>query len=110
MAVFGSCSRNFEQTSRVLNLTGNPTTGYTWLYEMEPAGIIDVNSDVMYLGDGETMGAPSLFNYELTSLREGTCSLVFFYVRPWEDKDPELEMEYRITVRKNGKIKVRRKR
>jgi len=107
VTVLAGCSGKFKENTKVLNLTGNPTTGYTWTYEVEPEGIIDVLSDVTYLGDWDTVGAPSLFTYTLISLKEGNCDLVFSYKRPWEKKKPEKEIKYEVTVTKSGKIKMR---
>ncbi len=107
VTVLAGCSGKFEEKTKILNFNGNPTTGYTWTYEVEPEGIIDVLSDVTYLGDWDTVGAPSLFTYTLTSLKEGNCDLVFSYKRPWEKKKPEKEIKYKVTVTKSGKIKMR---
>lgn len=102
------CSGNFESKSKGLTLTGNPTTGYTWLYEIDNPEIVEINEAVMYLGKEGMSGAPSLYTYTFTSLEEGKADVYFRYQRPWESSEPENNVKFRINVNKKGKIRIRK--
>lgn len=100
-----SCSRGpFKSQEKHLELMGNPTTGYTWVYSFSDEEIVHIDENIEYLGRGEVIGAPSLYMYTLTSLKPGELILNFEYKRLWENEEPESKRIYKITVREDGKI------
>lgn len=100
----GCKSVSFNTNEKTLELRGNPTTGYTWIYTVEDDSIILVEEDIKYLGQDGVVGAPSLFTYTIKSLKQGKTTLKLEYKRPWEDKAAEEIRYFVVTVKENGKI------
>ena len=106
-AVTVSCaSAKFKSDKKKIEMEGNPTTGYTWVYEIEDESIIFVDEKIKYLGAKNMVGAPSLFTYTITSRKPGSTELRFEYKRPWEDKPAEETKTYTVTVDESGKIDI----
>ncbi len=105
ISIFSSCSSaKFSSQKTQIQLKGNPTTGYTWVFEIEDESIVSVTGQSKYLGKKGMVGAPSLFTYTVHSLKPGRTMLKFEYKRPWEEKEPEETCIYEVTVAENGKI------
>jgi predicted secreted protein len=88
-------------TSWVIELEGNPSTGYRWRLnqkESENPSIVKVED----LGYGEAksklIGAPAPYHFRLTGLSPGLAKLRFEYVRPWEGK-PEKTKDVWVRVK-----------
>ncbi|MBQ7159395.1 MAG: protease inhibitor I42 family protein [Treponema sp.] len=108
--LFAGCmSDDFKTDTTKIELTGNPTTGYTWNYTLSDNTIIQVEEDIQYLGAQGLVGAPSRFVYTIKSQKPGTTSLKFEYKRPWETEAPEEVRLYAVTVTTDGKINVEEK-
>ena len=103
----GCKSAVFKTSEKNLELRGNPTTGYTWIYIVSDDSVIQVDEDVKYLGDN--VGAPSLFTYTIKSLKPGKTILKFEYKRPWEDKAAEELRFFEVNVKNNGNISLSEK-
>ncbi|MBO4318976.1 MAG: protease inhibitor I42 family protein [Treponema sp.] len=103
--VFASCSSTqFKSSKKKIEMEGNPTTGYTWVYTIEDESIVCLEQKTKYLGSRNMSGAPSLFTYTVISLKPGTTKITFEYKRPWEDKPAEKTKTYTVTVDERGKI------
>ena len=103
--IFAGCkSAAFKTSEKTLELKGNPTTGYTWIYTVEDESIIQVSEEIKYLGEKGIVGAPSLFTYTIRSVKPGTTSLKFEYKRPWEEKAAEEVRVFEVRVKENGEI------
>jgi len=89
-----------------IELKGNPTTGYSWFYEIEDDSVIQLEEDVKYLGTNKVVGAPSLFTYTVIALKSGTTTVKFEYKRPWEDLPAVDTRIYKISVDDKGKIEI----
>ena len=110
LPLFAACNTtSFKSDKTTIELNGNPTTGYTWLYIIGDETIIQVKEDIKYLGTKGMVGAPSKFTYTIKSLKAGNTSLKFEYKRPWEEKDAEEVRLYEVNVSKNGKIELKDK-
>lgn len=95
--------------SEKIELFGNPTTGYTWVYSIEDKKIVEIDEDITYLGEGNIVGAPSLFLYEIHPVNPGETTVTFEYKRPWEkDVKADRMEQYEVTVTKNGRVKIRK--
>lgn len=100
-----SCKTStFKNQQKKLQLIGNPSTGYTWIYKIEDKSIINIEEDVEYTGKEGLVGAPSNFIYTITSLKSGTTNLSFEYKRPWENNIVKEKLVYKIIVKEDGKI------
>ena len=109
--IFAGCkSASFNSSEKILELRGNPTTGYTWIYTIGDETIIQVDEDIQYLGKKGVVGAPSLFTYTVRSLKQGNTNLKFEYKRPWENKQAEEVRYFEVTVKENGKINMTEKK
>ncbi len=97
----------FETQTKLIQLRGNPTTGYTWQVEISDESIVSVGEEIQYLGEDGMTGAPSLFNYTLYSEKPGITDVIFEYRRPWESKPADNIRHYEVTVKENGKIVIR---
>ncbi|MBO5482694.1 MAG: protease inhibitor I42 family protein [Spirochaetaceae bacterium] len=106
-AVFmSSCTsqKSFKSDSITIELKGNPSTGYTWEAVLASENIVEISKDVKYLGGEGMVGAPSMFNFTVSSVSAGSTILTLEYKRPWEEKAPLEKKVYNITVDKKGKI------
>jgi len=105
--LLSSCtSDSFKSSQKEIQLKGNPTTGYSWSYNLEDDSIIKIEENVEYLGDAGILGAPSLFTYKISSLKPGKTGLSFVYKRPWEESAFDESRNYTITVGKKGDIVI----
>lgn len=81
-----------DPTSPVLVLTGNPTTGYDWLWESDHEGVVMVStayvSDMYYDMPGivPPVGGGGRYRVVLTGLCPGEATLTFSYKRAWEEE------------------------
>ena len=101
-----SCTsqKSFKSDSVIIELKGNPSTGYTWEAVLASENIVEISKDVKYLGSEGMVGAPSMFYFTASSLSEGSTILTLEYKRPWEGKESLEKKVYNITVDKKGKI------
>ncbi|MBO5556914.1 MAG: protease inhibitor I42 family protein [Oscillospiraceae bacterium] len=76
----------------MLTLESNPTTGYCWAAEQEPALFSIREAYVAEPQEGPVSGAGGWQTFVLTPRQAGTAELVFTYARSWEpsDTDPQL--------------------
>ena len=70
----------------LVQLKENPTTGYRWVMEMEPEGVLQLIVDAYAQEDAPegVDGAGGVHNWVLCALREGEARLVFRSVGPDE--------------------------
>lgn len=108
LLVFTSCSssKGFSSSKEQIKLSGNPTTGYTWVYDNSDESVISVTEKISYTGDDDVVGAPSTYVYTITSKKPGTAILTFEYKRTWEEIPAEQVLKYKITVNDNGKTSI----
>jgi len=78
------------QGSKMIELDGNPTTGYKWVYNISREGIIrEVSSEFLNANnDGMTAGSPGKFVFSFKAVSEGETELHFSYLRVWEEGVP----------------------
>ena len=77
----------------------NPTTGYSWSYDIEDSSLIEIreqyfedSSDLGFVGGGGTQW------FHISGLCPGTTSVTFRYLRTWEPDPATSETTYRLTV------------
>ena len=84
-----------------IKLEENPSTGYTWNYEIsgkDAAKLISDNS--VYLGKEGVKGAPINRTLNFKILKKGTTKITFKYYRSWEGKQKAIKtIEYKINVK-----------
>ena len=93
VALSFGCSGTQEQKTATIELEGNPTTGYTWVYTMSPEGIVhEVSNQYTASKTGErVVGSGGKFVFTFEAIAEGEAELVFSYLRPWEEGIPPVE-------------------
>ena len=99
-----SSKKSFNSDTVTIELKGNPSTGYTWEYNLSSENVVAVSKEVKYLGAKGMVGAPSMFYFTVSSISEGNTVLSFEYKRSWETKTPLETKVYNISVDKKGKI------
>ena len=90
----------------VIELKGNPTTGYVWSYTIEDESVVSFSEESEYLGKGNVVGAPSMFYYTIHPLAPGETTVTFVYKRPWETTEADTVKVYRITVSRDRIVSV----
>lgn len=104
--LFTSCA-TFSSQKAVIELGGNPTTGYTWNYQIADEAVIKVDEEIRYLGKKGVVGAPSKFTYTVHSLKAGSTTIKFEYKRPWEQTPADKVVIYEVSVGQKGEIEVK---
>ncbi|MDR2185792.1 MAG: protease inhibitor I42 family protein [Treponema sp.] len=122
-AFLGFCAAVFAAPVRergriTIELEGNPSTGYSWTYTMEPEGIVrELSAEYRRpsgkedsAGAGGRAGKGGVFVFVFESVRPGSAGLRFSYVRPWESGvEPAERRDYRLTVNRAGEIRAHRR-
>lgn len=79
-------------------LDGNPTTGYSWQYQIvgDPS-IVSIQDN--YTPYSNRIGSGGQFIYNGKAMKRGQISIIFSYARPWETNIPPINIkQYNITV------------
>ncbi|MCQ2241653.1 protease inhibitor I42 family protein [Treponema sp.] len=106
--LFAGClTSKFKSQDETIVLRGNPTTGYTWTYNLDDDGIFSIEETVTYLGADGIVGAPSMFEYKLKSLEPGETRIKFVYSRPWLEDSVIESKSFAIKVAASGKIEIK---
>ena len=87
----------------VVVLQGNPTTGYSWIGDLDDdsAAILEQQGDPVYTEEatGENVvGSGGTFTFTFTAAGEGEATLRLIYARSWEDQAPEQTFEATVAV------------
>ena len=88
----------------MIMLTGNPTTGYNWSWDVDEENVVDVGAeyatDWQFQQEGEPMppGTGGRHLFTLTGLNPGEATITFTYKRPWEEETPLYFLVYRVRV------------
>lgn len=87
-----------------IELNGNATTGYSWVYTADPEGIVkEVSSEYLPEEEGKT-GAPGVFVFVFEGVKEGETTLNFSYVRSWEEEEDPDTADFLLAVDAEGNI------
>jgi inhibitor of cysteine peptidase len=84
----------------VVELEGNPTTGYTWeAVELDQA-VLEQVGEPEYNAESDLLGAPGVIILRFKAVGPGQTLLKLVYHRPWEqDIPPEETFEVMIAVK-----------
>ena len=93
-----------------INIKGNPTTGYSWRYNIDKEGIIKEDSNQYKQDNAESgmTGVGGMYTWKFSALKEGIAEVTFEYSRPWE-KEVIKTKTYIFNVDKELKIAVEEK-
>ena len=83
-----------------LYLPSNPTTGYSWTYEIEDPSIVSLRDEYFSQSMGsDLVGAGGTHWFHISGEQPGITSVTFRYLRPWEtDVPPAEQTTYRLSV------------
>ena len=84
-----------EQKTVVIELEGNPTTGYTWVCAISPEGVaVEISKEYIPKENNENLvGSGGTFFFTFEAIAEGTAVLTFSYLRTWEEGVPAIKTE-----------------
>ena len=97
-----------ETTSpEVIELEGNPTTGYEWTCVVKDEKIAKVES--IFKPDETTSaitGEGGTYLFTVTGIKEGNTTITCKYARSWEETANDEVRQYNVTVDKNLKVSI----
>ena len=106
------CPSAQKQNTAMVELRGNPTTGYTWVYTMSPEGIVREVSEEYVTDkiDGGLAGSGGKFIFTFEALTTGETELIFSYLRVWEKGTPAAEtVVYTVTVDDKNSLTLKKR-
>ena len=83
-----------------LYMPSNPTTGYSWTYEIEDPSIVSLRDEYFSQSMGSNLaGAGGTHWFHISGEQPGITSVTFRYLRAWEtDIPPAEQTTYRLSV------------
>ena len=108
MLLYG-CAGIQKQKTVTVELEGNPTTGFSWVYAMSREGVLrEVSSEyVADRADKGVVGSGGKFVFTFKAAAAGETDLVFSYLRVWEKETPAGKtVIYRASVDSGKNIKL----
>lgn len=93
------CKKEDSKTL-VIELEGNPTTGYEWtMGQSSNVEILDIKSEyVQNETENNEVGVGGKYIFTIKGLKEGSAELTFKYKRLWEDTEFDKTVVYLVTV------------
>ena len=95
------------QKTTTIELDGNPTTGYTWVYTVSPEGIVREvsNQYIANRTNNNVAGSGGRFVFTFEAITAGEAELVFSYLRLWEEGIPPVNtVKYKAVVDDNNNL------
>lgn len=97
-----------SKASTTISLPTNPSTGYEWVYTMDKDDVLVYVKDEYrantVLGMPDRMGEGGMQTYVFQAEGEGTVTIDFSYVRPWDKSArPAATASYTYTI-DNGRL------
>ena len=103
------CAGMQARKTAVIELEGNPTTGYSWVYTVSEEGIVREVSN-KYIADRKdkaVVGSGGKFVFTFKSIAAGEARLVFSYHRTWEKGVPPVKtVTYTVSVDNEKNLKL----
>jgi len=86
-----------------IKLPGNPTTGYTWSYEIADTNIVKL-VDEDYKANSDLAGSSGIFTYNFKGVKHGSTDITFTYARSWEPDSYIYKMKFKVATDSQNKI------
>ena len=103
--ITGCGSNNKEGESLLIELSSNPSTGYTWTYDISNNDIISIEEDYDDSNCEENAVGCGGYNvYNIKALKKGETTITFTYSFPNKVNSEEKKAVYVITIDKDLKI------
>lgn len=107
--LFGCTKKEELKNTYDIELDSNPSTGYTWSYDVSEEGIVKFTKDEFVLPEESKnlSGAPGKQIYQITGESEGEVEITFTYSRKWEEDSLDASgFTYKFKVDKNLNVKL----
>jgi inhibitor of cysteine peptidase len=72
----------------LVELEGNPTTGYMWMEQTVPP-VLESLGEAEFVAGSEVLGAGGTITLTFEAVEAGEGTLDLAYLRPWESVQPE---------------------
>jgi inhibitor of cysteine peptidase len=82
----------------IVELEGNPTTGYGWELDALDESILRPVGEPGYQSDSDLVGSPGTFTFAFDAAEPGDTVLRLVYLRPWEEVEPIQAFSVTVTV------------
>jgi len=102
-------SRRQDKSMITIELEGNPTTGFTWVYAMAPEGIVrEVSNEYIPSNTSrDAVGSGGKFVFVFEAIASGETELFFKYLREWETEIPASKiMIYKLAVDSENNLRL----
>lgn len=92
---------------QTIELPENPTTGYTWQYEIkEPSIVVSVNSEYIANSDETLVGASGTRIFSFQGVKEGQSEIEFRKERSFQENSTIETLRYIFSVNANKEIAI----
>lgn len=82
----------------VVELEGNPTTGFAWEVTPTDAAVIVPAGEPEYRSESDADGSGGTYTFRFTAVGPGEAEVVMVYRRSWEDEAPAATFGFRVLV------------
>lgn len=83
----------------IVELTGNPSTGYSWDVASVDASVLkEIEGAEKFKPDADRIGSPGKVSLRFKAVGAGKTALKLVYHRPWEKNIPPIRA-YQVTVK-----------
>lgn len=79
-------------------LTGNPSTGFTWVANPSPEPVLQAVGEAQFEADSNSIGAPGKLTMRYRAAKPGQTVLMLGYLRTWENLPPVQTFSATVTV------------
>ncbi len=83
----------------IIELRGNPTTGYQWQLDTADTRVLEPQGEPDYAVSSNAMGAGGTYTFRFKAVASGQTTLRLVYKRPWEDSLSDETFEAVIIVK-----------
>ena len=88
-----------------IELSGNPSTGYTWQIVSFDSTVIKQVGDPVYKASNDKIGSAGMYTFKFQTIADGQTNLLLVYKRKWEEhKVHDETFKIKIVVGTMGRI------
>ncbi|NQU34929.1 MAG: protease inhibitor I42 family protein [Bacteroidetes bacterium] len=88
-----------------IELSGNPSTGYTWQVVSFDSTVIKQVGDPVYKASSDRIGSAGMYTFKFQTIADGQTNLLLVYKRKWEEHTlHDKTFEMKIVVGTMGRI------
>jgi inhibitor of cysteine peptidase len=72
----------------IVELRGNPSTGYSWTVEAAESDVLNADGEPEFAPESDKLGAGGMYTIKFAAERTGSAVLKLVYHRPWDKETP----------------------